>query len=200
MTRPSSRRCHDVPFHVPRVADVSDMTPTIDLSTWVTKQQAADQLGVSTKAIERFTAAGKLEQRFRRQAGSPDVAVYFPDDVADLAATRRAAGSAGFLVPGRAEIPANGNGHGSSLEPRALSLQPSVVPSSGQDLLTAIVTAALQIVSETSQTPALFLTLAQAAAYSGLTQAYLRRKCVDGTLPAIRDPGWRIRRKDLEAL
>ncbi len=34
----------------------------IDLSTWLTKAQAAEQLGVSTKAIERWVQAGKLPQ------------------------------------------------------------------------------------------------------------------------------------------
>src|SRR5205823_12754382 len=63
---------------------VSDTSRTVELSDWLTKQQAADAIGVSTKAIERFAQAGKLEQRFRAQAHGPKVAVYFPDDVAKL--------------------------------------------------------------------------------------------------------------------
>src|SRR5438105_13268396 len=62
-----------------------------DLSHWLTKQQAADAIGVSTKAIERFTQAKKLEQRFRPRAGSPHVAVYDPDDVARIAHERHPA-------------------------------------------------------------------------------------------------------------
>jgi hypothetical protein len=45
-----------------------------------------------------------------------------------------------------------------------------------------------------------YLTLADASAEKGLSQAYLRRQIAAGTLPAVRDRGWRIRRRDLESL
>lgn len=64
----------------------------------------------------------------------------------------------------------------------------------------ALVIAARAALSETSQTQKLYLTIQQAAAYSGLSQAYLKRAIAAKTLPAIRDRGWRIRKKDLEAL
>jgi hypothetical protein len=52
--------------------------------------------------------------------------------------------------------------------------------------------------SETSST--FFLTIPEAAAVSGVSQAYLRRKCQGGWSGAIKDGAWKIRRKDLEAL
>jgi excisionase family DNA binding protein len=52
----------------------------------------------------------------------------------------------------------------------------------------------------TPQAPKLVLTLPEAAAVSGLSQAFLKRAIKDGRLPAEKDRGWRIRRKDLEAL
>ena len=47
----------------------------------------------------------------------------------------------------------------------------------------------------------LFLTLAEAAEYSGLPHAHLRRLMAEGKLEALRTgSGWRIRRTDLERL
>jgi excisionase family DNA binding protein len=58
------------------------------------------------------------------------------------------------------------------------------------------------VTSEKSQNDSqrLFLTLREAAALSGLSQACLRRLIADGSLEARRDRGWRIRRRDLERL
>ncbi len=43
----------------------------------------------------------------------------------------------------------------------------------------------------------LYLTLREAAAYSGLPQNYLRWRLQDKTLPGVKIGGWRIRRSDL---
>jgi len=172
-----------------------------DLSTWLTKQQAADACGVSTKAIERWAKAGKLEAAFRPQAGTPDVVVYFPEDVARIAAERQRA-PAPFVLP--AVATGNGNGH-DAVGMRALRKPEGSY--SGEDLirgLALLLSKALQsppsppvaeTVAETS-----FLALPEAAAVTGLTVAFLRRMIRAGTLTAIKDRGWKIRRKDLEQL
>jgi excisionase family DNA binding protein len=70
-------------------------------------------------------------------------------------------------------------------------------------MLTAILSQSSQNhdpTSQSSQNPALFLTVAEAAAVTGLTQAYLRRQIDGGFLSAVKDRGWRIRRRDLEQL
>ena len=46
----------------------------------------------------------------------------------------------------------------------------------------------------------LFLTLAEAAAYSGLPKSYLHGLIGEGKLKAIKAGGWRIRRSDLEQI
>ncbi len=63
---------------------------TTDYSTWLTKQQAADAIGVSTKTVEKLAADKKLEQAVWRpdNRGMPR-AVYQPDDVARMAQERR---------------------------------------------------------------------------------------------------------------
>lgn len=172
------------------------MSQTPDYATWLTKQQAADAIGVTTKTIERLAQDGQVQQaRWRRPSGGPELAVYHPADIARVAATRRQANPAPFVVPGTTDLPTNGHG----MEPHALTLGSSTGPTS-DELLHALTWLMGKVVSETSETATLFLTIPEAAAVTGLTQAYLRRRIADGTLPAIRDRSWRIRRRDLETL
>jgi excisionase family DNA binding protein len=46
----------------------------------------------------------------------------------------------------------------------------------------------------------LYLTVTEAAEYTGLTETLLRHKIKDGELKALKDRGWKIRRADLEKL
>jgi excisionase family DNA binding protein len=46
----------------------------------------------------------------------------------------------------------------------------------------------------------LFLTLPEAAAYTGLTKGLLRRMVAEGLLAARKDRGWKIRRVALESI
>jgi ribosomal protein S27AE len=56
-----------------------------DYSTWLTKQQAAQAIGVSTKTIEKLARDGDISQRFRRNLRTGvRVAVYQPADVARI--------------------------------------------------------------------------------------------------------------------
>jgi len=187
--------------NVPREtsATVSDIRRRIDLSDWLTKAQAADAIGVSTKAIERFAKAGKLEQRSRPQAHGPNVVVYFPDDVARLASERHPEAPA-FVLPA---VPESSRANGRPVATPASGLELTAPPT--DEPIRALFAAALRaVLSQTSQTSpvsqTLFLTIAEAAAVSGLSQACLRRMIGEGTLQAIRDRGWRIRRRDLEQL
>src|SRR5579859_4167861 len=40
-----------------------------DFSTWLTKQQAADQIGVTTKSLEAYAKAGKVQSAFWQREG-----------------------------------------------------------------------------------------------------------------------------------
>jgi hypothetical protein len=171
-----------------------------DYSTWLTKQQAADQIGVTTKTIERLAQDGKIQQAaWRPENRGPERAVYHPDDVARIASERRP-GAAPFVLPA---LPA-GNGNGRTHPPTSTHMQtrPSAVPAlpPGEDVLRLLFGAALRAVSEKSETPPLFLTIPEAAVVSGFSQAYLRRKCQAGWSGAIKDRAWKIRRRDLEQL
>ncbi len=175
-----------------------------DYSTWLTKQAAADAIGVSTKTIEQLAKDKQIEQAaWRPQNRGMPRAVYQPDDVARIAAERRGE-AAPFVLPPGVPPPANGNGH---RPVNALTIGTQALPS-GEDVLRLVFALAQQRLtsgssggsssSERVEKP--FVTIREASGMTGLTQAYLRRQVEAGTLPAIRDRGWRIRRKDLEAL
>lgn len=170
----------------------------IDYATWLTKQQAADAIGVSTKTIEAFAKDQKIQQAaWRPQGRGAERAVYNPDDVARMVQERRGA-PAPFVLPAGVTspvTPGNGNGHRS---PEGLQIAGASSPT-GEAILRLVFTAALQaLTSENSEK--CFLTIPEAAALSGLSQANLRRRCQSGWTAAIKDGAWKIRRKDLEAL
>lgn len=172
-----------------------------DYSTWLTKQQAADAIGVTTKTVERFVQAGQIQQaRWQREGRGPQLAVYHPDDVARLASERKPGPLRPFVVP-TSTGPANGNGHNALVQVESKVDRPSIQLTAGDDLLHALTLLMSKVMSETSQTSDYeYLTIREAAAACRLTQAYVKRRCEAGAVPAIRDRGWRIRRKDLEAL
>jgi excisionase family DNA binding protein len=158
----------------------------IDYSTWLTKQQAADAIGVSAKGVERLAKARKLQQfLWRRPSGGQPIKVYAPDDVERLAHQKQPEKE--FLVP-----PAAGND--GELAPVGKSMN-------AQAFLAALI-ATIQQAAETQSrhVETLFLTIPEAAQYTGLTQAFIRRQCQSGELHAIKDSGWKIHRTRLEAL
>jgi Helix-turn-helix domain len=182
-------------FHVER-AKVRSLL-IMDFSSWLTKQQAADALRVSKKTVEAMAKRGELQkERWRRPETGQRLVVYHPGDVARLAQERHPAATAGFVVP---DPGSNGKGHGGLAVTRP--------PTSEADPLRTFATVLLSAWAELSQAakPAkaekpTFLTLPEAAAWTGLTEAYLRRKCRDGSLKALKDQGWKIKRTDLETL
>jgi Helix-turn-helix domain len=165
--------------------------------SWLTKQEAADRIGGSTKMVERLAAEGKIQQASTQREGRGAFrTVYHPDDVARIARERQP-GATAFVLPVGVTPPSNGNGHHAST---ALQIA-EPAPAPGDDVLRLVFAAALRAVSETSETRvALFVSIPEAAAITGLRPIYLRRAIADGRLPAVQDRGWKIRRKDLEAL
>jgi len=172
-----------------------------DLSAWLTVDEALGRIGCSKRTVERLASARKIEQRLRRQDGTPPVAVYNPDDVARIASERRP-DPPPFVLP--AVGTGNGNGAGHTADVRHTHI--ARVPAS-DDPIRQLFAAALRAVLSPPSPPVaekvaetLYLNLTDAAAFTGLSRTFLRRMITLGTLTAIRDRGWKIRRKDLEAL
>jgi len=157
-----------------------------DYATWLTKAQAAAALSVSTKTIEKYAQAGQIEQAaYRRPTGGPKLAVYNPADVDRL----QHPVPAPFVVP-----------PGVRFARPSTAVAPVAPPSPGEDLVRALLHGLRQSAPTAPKSETVFLTLAEAAGFTGLTVTRLRRQCQQGTLPAIKDRGWKIRRVDLANL
>jgi excisionase family DNA binding protein len=166
--------------------------------TWLTKQEAAERIGGSTKMVERLAAEGKIQQASTQREGRGAFrTVYHPDDVARIARERQP-GAVSFVLPVGVTPPSNGNGHAAST---ALRIADPAADDQVASFFCSLV-AAIRTVSETSETRvALFVSIPEAAQVSGLSRAYLKRGVANGSIPAVKDGRtWRIRRKDLEAL
>jgi len=179
------------------------MTET-DLSTWLTIAEAATALRCSERTVERLSADKKLEQRFRPQRGSPDVAVFSPQSVAEEAHRRHRA-PAPFVL---GAMPGNGNGHGQSLKETPGSFPESLARARPDDdpvrQFYALMLRAIQsppsppVAVSVAETP--WVDIPTAAAILGRSQAYVRRQIKAGRLPVERDRCLVVRRADLEQL
>jgi len=174
-----------------------------DLSDWLSIAAAAAAIGCSTRTVERLGKAKQLEQRLRRQDGTPPVAVYNPDDVARIASKRRRA-PAPFVLP----AVSTGNGHGAGGQVGS-TLNPTGIQLAGDDPVRLFFAAALRAIQSPPSPPVsekvaetLWVTVKEAAAILGFPQADVRRMLADGDLKHRRTGrgGIRIRRTDLEQL
>jgi excisionase family DNA binding protein len=164
--------------------------------------EAQAEIGCSKRTIERLAAARTLEQRLRPTAGSPAVAVYNPDDVARIASERRP-DPVPFVLPAGTT---HGNGNGHTIRDSRIANKLNVP--AGDDPIRQLAAAFERFLLSPPSPPVaervaekLFLTIPEAAAIANLPQAYVRSIVRAGTLPAIKTgAGYRIRRKDLEAL
>lgn len=192
------------------IGGVSQSAQSPDYAQWLTKAVAARRLDVSTKTIEQWDKAGTLPGTlYRRPTGGPRLRVYNPARVADLVAARRLGRPVTVLGPDSDGAPAVAQETGPFLARAPLEPAPALEPRAASALgaLVELLTA-VKAASESSQS--LVLTLAQAAAVSGWSVGFLRRAIRAGRLRADRDRwrgpegrrhvGWKIRRKDLEAL
>jgi excisionase family DNA binding protein len=161
-----------------------------DPSDWLTKAQVADVIGVSTKTVEKLAADKQLQQASVRRAGKPPIVVYHPGDVERVRKERNPEGDA-FVVP-PSQTPEMVDGKETAVVPR--TGEPTAAGAFAS-LMNQFGNGARVRLSER-----MFLNIKEASELTGLTQIYLTRRIKDGTLPAIRDGAWKIRRSDLEKL
>lgn len=168
-------------------------------STWFTKDQAAEAIGVSTKTVEKLAQDGKLQRaEWIRPEGGPRIVVYHPRDVKRIR-DQRNPGAKPFVIQDP-EVPESET---------ALA----TIRAAGPDNLLEALQAVGQLIPKNAQKVASselrlserqYLTLQQASEYSGLGVGYLRRLIADGTLAVLKGAGPHratvIRRKQLEQL
>jgi len=170
---------------------------TISLADWPNEAQAAALLGTSVKTIIRYADAGKIETQKRPRQGKKPENVCNPRDIEKL-------------LPQAHVMPEASNGTAITRMPAepARALDPAPILAMIRAIATAIETER-QIV----QIPKLWLSLQEAAEYSGLTKSDLlfvcresfraQEKCaaqpLPGTLVVRKSGGWKIQRASLEA-
>ena len=176
-----------------------------DLSDWLTVVDAATAIGVSKRTLERRYRAWSIEQRPRRQEGTPPVAVYNPDDVARIASERQRA-PAPFVLPA---VPGSNGNH--SQPSGSHQLQTRLSGAADADLIRQFLTLAVQAFQSPPSPPVAesvaerpLLTLDEAAAWLRVDVRRVERLIQTQRLPVVKLSRYRadrrIRRTDLEGL
>jgi excisionase family DNA binding protein len=161
------------------------------LASWLTKQEAADRLQTSIRSIERRIAVGEIESRKRRKNGPKQLfeTVVNPADIDRLL-------PAAHIMPVGEQAPAASSNRVDS----AAAAQPSTnLYEFFQALLATLATNAT-IPRQVAAAAKNWLTVAEAAEHSGLSEMFLKRQCQAGNIKAVRDGReWKIHRPNLDA-
>jgi len=157
-----------------------------DLSHWLSKAQAAEAIGVSTKTIEKLAEAGAIQKQTWRRAGKPAIAVYHPDDIQRERKKRNPEAEA-FVLPQDETSP-----------PASTALVKS--QATPEAFMAAFIESIRRPQDDIRLTERHYLTVKEASRLTGLTESYLMRKIKANELPAIKDVSWKIKRSDLEKL
>jgi excisionase family DNA binding protein len=156
--------------------------PPANYENWLTKAEAAQALQCAEKTIEREASRGKIQQAWRRIPGRRPIAVFNPDDIERLKAQTVQA----FPAPMAADTS------------KALT---NISRATSPEQFFAGLARAM-VAPRVS--PKLYLTLAEAAEYTGLGVGYLRRQIAEGKLEPVKGAGPHgadvLRRRDLEKL
>ena len=156
-----------------------------------TKQQAADYLHVSTRAIERYTAKQKLNPHYDRDDGGRLIALY---DDAELERVKQEMETHALAPP--KPKPIRERSSSQALTTRRAGNSPALA-----ELVAAIEAARVSARPVVSLESKMVLSLEDAAALSGLSAGYLRAAIHAKKLKARKGigRGWRIKRTDLDA-
>jgi excisionase family DNA binding protein len=150
--------------------------------TWLTKDEVMKMTGMSERTVERRVRDGDLRREYRSVPGRKSTPFFHPDDVEKLVNKTR---NPVVLksVPRRPtkDLVRQGGVKGvpAKTSPSRLLLPASIPPS-------------MPIEKK------LYLSLAEASLFSGLSKAFLRRLIEEKRLPAVKDKGYKIRRVALE--
>jgi predicted DNA-binding transcriptional regulator AlpA len=159
-----------------------------DLADWPTEEQAAAVLGVARKTIMRYIADGKIQKRTRPRPGRKPMNVCNPADVE-------------LLMPPAHVMPPQANGHVNG----QIATPPPIVRFTFENVFERFVTLMENrlIAAPAPEERQLWLTLPEAAKFTGLTETYLRKIIKDGPLISCRggkNGAVVISRSSLEAL
>lgn len=160
------------------ITDLQGARPAPDLSQWLTKSQAAEQLRTSISTIERMIQRRELESTHRPQPGRKPETVVSP---ADIARMRPLVATPAFLTaPQTQELAAIAPTPAAAIAP----------------LLAAFSQAFTQ-----PRIPQRYMTLEEASEATGLSVRYLRGVIKAGQLQAVKDGRkWKVKPSELASL
>lgn len=155
-----------------------------NVDDWLTKQQAAQVLGLAEKSLDRMATRGEIQKAMRKRPGLPPQAVFHPGDVDRAKAEREKP----FVMPSG-------------------TTSTSVPVLSNSAAMPAVIQAISGIKqrSDGVRLPErLYLTIEEAAEFTGLGVGYIRKQIREGKITPRRGAGPRgadvLRRADLEGL
>ena len=146
-----------------------------NFTDWVTKLEAAEQLGISERTLERLIQKRRFRMADRMVPGRKPIKVIHPGDFAKLKGET---------------VPATPNPPEETSTEIALRPQSQAVHQFFNALLTTL----------PYPPRALSLSLKEASSYTGFSQAFLLRQIKDGKIEVVRDRGYRLLRRDLDRL
>ena len=139
---------------------------------WMTKEQAAERIGVSVKTVERMADNQKLQKRQRARAGGSPIAVFHPGDVDRAASERNKAQAAPFVISDAQSKSTPAIRADETIGDRAVALE-------FVELLGAAIAKGLNAVKPSD----LIFTPAEAAWYAKRSEKALHQLRRDGRLP-----------------
>ena len=142
----------------------------INEDEWPTKEQAAAALKTTQRTIERHIAAGRIEARKRQRQGKPPETICNPRDIERL-------------LPGAHVMPAK-SGDALALSPKNF---PAPAALDQQIELVAVWQAIAAQLTRPADPPKRWLTPAETAAYSGLSERLLKAEAKAGRIVAVKD-------------
>ncbi len=165
----------------------------------VTKEQAAEILNMTTRAVERYTKQNRLSATYEKGRTRP-VPMYDEAEVKELAAALLQPSFTGAIATQR-----DNSDPDVAIQPSQALQAPlqQEMAANLAALLDRLVTAQEAQGNSKQATLSLAdkltLSLAEAAQLSGLSRGYLRAAIGEGTLKArIIGRGWRVKRDDLD--
>ena len=157
--------------------------PIARIREWLTLGETIATLEKSASTIERAVAAGRIRSKLEPRPGRKPERMY---NAGDLERIKDAEQERNLRFPAPYKKP----------EPKSaamlMGLQPEMI-SSLRDVMMEWRNAPIPV------TVKLWLTIEEAAAYSGRSRSRLLQWCREGKVTAERDGGWRIHRASLEA-
>lgn len=151
-------------------------------SSWLSKREAAAELGTSERTIDRMVRDHKIEMSTRPRHGRRPEPIYNPTDVEALKQSVKSMVVAATSLPMPQEYGAPAPG--------------SPVAVNYGELIWSFLD---RLQSSNSHEKA-FLSLPEASERTGLSMAYLRRLAIAGDIVAFKDRGWKLSRRDLDNL